>query len=162
MDITQTPLYKSLAAATRKSDHKRLARELQRAIDAVGESRGADKRRTDETSLGSAFVWASTPQGHAFWSEYCGNLSRNGWKEESGWRGNGPTPAHAAVATIRKLATSGYTAGDMADQAQIKMTPERAAEFMRPLGAYELFVSGIGGCIPKDTVKRLLMGILPA
>lgn len=63
--VRRSALYKSLRKSVRKADHDALLRQL---VWAFVDYKGSLLYRDfNQSHLLSAFLWAHTPQGHAFW-----------------------------------------------------------------------------------------------
>lgn len=77
MKVKDSPLYKTLCEAVRKEDHAELLRMLEmidwrvaRRLGWAGLAAGG---------LMTAFRWAYSPQGIAYWAELSDRLQRSGW-----------------------------------------------------------------------------------
>lgn len=66
MNIENSVLYRTLKRQVRKQDHPDLLRMLQLVADS---SRPEGDFDPECELLAGAFLWKSTPQGHAYWQE---------------------------------------------------------------------------------------------
>lgn len=68
MKIANSPLFRCIAPYLSESDQQELVRML-------GMVKGAN---LEAATLGGAFDWESTPQGHNYWASICNRLGRAG------------------------------------------------------------------------------------
>ena len=79
IDVTKTKIYKRILPCIRKQDRREFRRMLQMVADCDA------SLSTDAETLGYAFVWCDTPQGHDYWRELCGRLGDAGYSVGAGW-----------------------------------------------------------------------------